>query len=340
MISCVTVPDSPVSDPEARDVQMTSVSGQKMSFVPIKDEHGGPSHPAILPPPHPDSSHMTSSGMVMSHHNDNNNGIYPGTDNGNLSHMRTPPPDLISDTLPKVRIDLPSHETAYRSENHAMTSIPKSEYHSRNSSMYHHHGHHQRHGSSSHHHRKGGEQISPQQDVKFQPLQVDTNMGHHLVQHHGKMAQISPSAGQQHSCHASHHHKSTSRPGTLNVNNASSSSATHHSSNVSSNHHHHHHGSMNSHSSNASHHHPGNNNSTMDGSSGNNNNSNHSKHRPTALNLGPPQRLPAAAGISQHSPTIPSLALQTGQPMFLNNNLPTELHRFELVVVEFDLITF
>ena len=273
---------------------------------------------------------MTSSGMVMSHHNDNNNGIYPGTNNGNRSHMRTPPPDLISDMLPKVRIDLPSHEMAYRSENHAMTNIPKSEYHS--GSAYHHHGHHQRHGSSSHHHRKGGGQVSPQRDVKFQPLQVDTHTGHHMVQHHGKMAQISPSAGQQHSCHASHH-KSSSRPGTLNV----SLSTTHHHSS-SSNHQHSHHGSM-SHSSNGSHHHHhGNDNNTM--GSSNNNNSNHSKHRPAALNLGPLLRQPAAAGSSQHSPTIPSLALQTGQPVFLNNNLPTELHRFELVVVEFDLITF
>ena len=230
MISCVTVPDSPVSDPEARDVQMTSANGQKMSFVPIKDEHGGPSHPAIVPPPHPDPSHMTSSGMMMSRHNDNNNGVYHGPDNGNRSLVRTPPPDLISDTLPKVRIDLPSHETTYRSENHAMTSIPKSEYPSGSSSSYHHHGHHhQRHGSSSHNHRKGGEQISPQEDVKFQPLQVDTNTGHHMVGHHGKMAQISPSAAQQHSCHASQH-KASSRPGTLNVNGASSSTAHHQSS--------------------------------------------------------------------------------------------------------------
>ena len=310
---------------------MTSANGQKMSFVPIKDEHGGPSHPAIVPPPHPDPSHMTSSGMMMSRHNDNNNGVYHGPDSGNRSLLRTPPPDLISDTLPKVRIDLPSHETTYRSENHAMTSIPKSEYPSGSSSSYHYHGHHhQRHGSSSHNHRKGGEQISPQEDVKFQPLQVDTNTGHHMVGHHGKMAQISPSAAQQHSCHASQH-KASSRPGTLNVNGASSSTAHHQSS---SSHHPSHHGSMHSHNSSGSHHHHGSN--TMGSSSSNS----HSKHRPAALNLGPPQRHAAAAGSSQHSPTAPSLALQTGQPVFLNNNLPSELHRFELVVVEFELLTF
>ena len=309
---------------------MTSANGQKLSFVPIKDEHGGPSHPAIVPPPHPDPSHMTSSGMVMSHHNDNNNGVYHGPDNGNRSLLRTPPPDLISDTLPKVRIDLPSHETTYRSENHAMTSIPKSEYPSGSSSSYHHHGHHhQRHGSSSHNHRKGVEQISPQEDVKFQPLQVDTNTGHHMVGHHGKMAQISPSAAQPHSCHASQH--KSSRHGTLNVNGASSSTAHHQNS---SSHHPNHHGSMHSHNSSGSHHHHGSN--TMGNSSSNNNH----KHRPAALNLGPPHRHTTAAGSSQHSPTVPSLALQTGQPVFLNNNLPSELHRFELVVVEFDLITF
>ena len=296
-----------------------------MSFVPIKDEHGGPSHPAIVPPPHPDPSHMTSSGMVMSHHSDNNNGVYHGPDNGNRSLLRTPPPDLISDTLPKVRIDLPSHETSHRSENHAMTSIPKSEYPTGGSSYHHHGHHHQRHGSNSHSNRKGGEHMSMQEDVKFQPLQVDTSTGHHMVSHHGKMAQISPSAGQQHSCHASQH-KSSSRPGTLSVHSASSSS--HHQS---SSHHHSHHGSL------SSHHHHGSSSRTVGNSGSSNSNQ---KHRPAALNLGPPPRHAAAAGSSQHSPTVPSLALQTGQPVFLNNNLPSELHRFELVVVEFDLITF
>ncbi len=390
MISCVTVPDSPMSDAGARDVNMTSANGQKMSFVPIKDEHGGPSQPAlaVLPPPgsHMDSSHVTSSGMMgisssavtPSRHNDNNN--YHGISDRHA--MVTSPPDLISDTLPKVTIEMPHDNDTVM----VTSSIPKSEYSNpgglSTSSSYHKRGSHQQH-----HHGHSGSSPA-RHDVKFQPLMVDTNTGHHHqhhqsapVGHHhgvhqGKMAQLSPSAaGHPHGgCHPPPSSHKSSRPSTLNVNAGHPSHVSQHSSSAShgghhhsghgghhtgNNNHHHgnntgshhgnnhgHHGNNNSSSSSHHHHHQHSNNNNHHHSNsnlaGNNmsssSSSSHHKHRPPALNLGPGRPVAPAAS-SQHSPTVPLPVQPAQSAVFLNNNGP-ELHRFEHLLIDFDLMTF
>ncbi len=229
MVGCLTVSDSPLSDPDNR--------------LHIKDEHGH------------------SSQQVMSYR-ETSRAPNSGRSRGSTYHpMMTSPPDLISDTLAKVKHSLSSSHDAtdHRMQQDTNANIPKQEIMTSSTSSS--------SSSSSSSSRRSGR--TPKLSA---PLQVDTS----LSMTHGKMSQISPSIGL--SCQKS-------RPGMLNLNNLPSSlqSSNHHhhasnkhkpgapnlSSSTSRHYHHHHH-----------HHHHHHNN--------NNNNSSSSSNNPQHSQLSPP----------------------------------------------------